>query len=286
MFRTFTLQNSAGETYPLSSSNPNDFYTYGFLTEPEGLGIEFDNEYVRLGDIFLRTESEIDQGEFEGTMNFANYTSFRNFGNYIFRSHDLVLIYTCSDAEGTYYRDCDIVSIEKGEIGDNGIMECPVTFSFKSLYYEKNEIKYLMTDMADDRRYTFSYPCRFYDYQALDAPLVNDGHTEASISIYIYGYCENPEINITDENGDTVYTIKFNHILQDGDRIEYSSKDGNSYIRLVTSDGTVTSLVSEMPLTNNNFIRLPIGTYYLTIASDTDATNRMSYILYKFFKVV
>ena len=283
MYRTFTLVNETGAEYPLSSP---DFYKYGFLTEPEGLGFEYDNEYLRLGDIFVRTNSEMQQGEFEGVMNFPSYDVYRNFANYIFGSKELTLVYECGDAGGTYYRDCDCVSLDKTEIGEKGILECDISLQFRSDYYMTHIIHYIEVATDEDRRYDIPYSNRYVDFTSLETLLVNDSHGVASFSFTIFGYSEKPRVMITDENDVALYDITFPVTLQAGARLEYSSRDGDTYIRTVSASGVTQNIVQKLDIKNNNFIRIPLGTYKLKVSSDTGVTNEMTYTMYKFYKAV
>ena len=283
MYRTFTLRNEKGQEYPLSSP---DFQRYGFLTEPDGLGINIKNTYVKLGETFLRTESVIQQGEFEGKMLFPSYPVYREFANFIFTSETLTLLYVYEGSNGVYHRRCDFVDIDKGEMNEYGILECKVEFELDTLYYFENPIDYYVIASEIDRRYTIPYPNRYVDFNALSLVIDNDGHIPASFACTIWGYIEYPTIIITDTNDNELYNIKFPKILQQGERIEYSSRDGEARIQFIDSSGAVTNLLPSLSILQNNFVRIPIGQYKLSFEGDTAVTNQITYAVYKYYKAV
>ena len=113
----------------------------------------------------------------------------------------------------------------------------------------------------------------------------NDGHVDASLGFTVYGYCENPRIQITDGDAE-LYDITFPVTIQTGEYLEYSSMEGDIHIIHVDTNGVETNLIGDLSLNNDNFIRLPPGSYKVKFSSDTGTTNRTLYKLYKFYKAV
>ena len=283
MYRTFTLRNEKGQEYPLSSP---DFERYGFLTEPDGLGIDIKNTYVKLGETFLLTGSDIQQGEFEGTMLFPSYSVFREFADFLFSSNSLTLLYEYDGAPGVYHRQFTVKKIDKGEMNENGLLECGITYELSTLYYLENKTNYYVVASETDRRYTIPYPNRYVDFDSLNLVISNDGHIPASFSCTIWGYIEKPRIRITALNDWERFNIQFPVTLQNGECIKYSSQDGNAYIQYVNSAGVVTNLLPSMSITRNNFIKIPKGYYRLYFSGDTPVTNEITYTVYKYYKAV
>ena len=60
----------------------------------------------------------------------------------------------------------------------------------------------------------------------------------------------------------------------------------NYLIIHVDANGVETNLIGDLSLNNDNFIRLPPGSYKVKFSSDTGTTNRTLYKLYKFYKAV
>ena len=255
------------------------------LLEPAGLGFSMNNKYTRVGHRYMLTDSNIDQSEISGKLIFDGYEGFRDFANYSARSGSLKLLYRCADGDGWYYRDIDVEELEKGEITDEKVLECPVTLVCRTLYYQDDTITYIVAATAMDRRYSIPYPNRYSDFSERMDILTNDGHIPAPVTCVISGYCENPRIQLM-EGENAIYDIMFPVTLQEGESVEYSSMDGAARVEKVNANGTRTNLVNELDLENDNWIRVPIGSYTLRFSSDTGTANRTSYVMHRFFKAV
>lgn len=282
MIREFSLVNEYAEVRNLMQVPTEGM---AFL-EPKGLGFAMSNSYTRMGHRFVRTESLLQQGEITGSLMTADYAAFRDFANYLLRSENLKLRYRSLVNDGYFYRDVDVVKLEKSEIQEEGrVLSCPVTFKCKSLYYQDAAIYYVVSATELDRRYTIPYPNRYSDFALREDTMENDGHIPASLSFEIDGYCENPRIEVENDAG-TLYDITFPVTIQAGERLEYSSMDGDVYIRKVGSGGSETNLVTLLSLDNDNFIRVPVGTSRIRFSSDTGTTNRTMYSMHKFYEAV
>ena len=66
MIREFSLKNAIGNTW-----NLNDLES--FLTEPDGLGFEYDVDYQQIGNIFIKLQDDMKQKEPSGQIKFSNY---------------------------------------------------------------------------------------------------------------------------------------------------------------------------------------------------------------------
>ena len=256
------------------------------LTDPSGLGFAVQNSYARIGNNFVRTQSLLSQGEIKGNIISKDYAIFRAFANYIASSRSLKLRYRALESDSWFYRDVDVTVLEKSEIQEEGhVLSCPITIKCKSLYYQDAVIRYVVSATELDRRYTIPYPNRYSDYALRKDTFTNDGHVDASISFEIDGYCENPRIQISDSSGD-LYDITFPVTIQQGERLDYSSLEGDTYILHIDENGNEQNIVGEMSLDNDNFVRLPPGSYEVRFSSGTGTTNRTMYALHKFYKVV
>ena len=282
MIREFALENEYAERVSLTVSPELG----ALLLEPAGLGFSMQNKYTRVGHVYKLTDSSIDQSEISGDLIFSTYEGFRSFANFIARSGSLKLLYRCVEGDGWYYRDVDVKELEKGEITDEKVLTCPVTFECRTLYYQDDTITYIVAATAMDRRYSIPYPNRYSDFSERTDILSNDGHIPAPVTCVISGYCENPRIQLMDGEKNAVYDITFPVTLQEGESVEYSSMDGAARAEKVGADGTRTNIVNLLDLENDNWIRVPIGAYTLRFSSDTGTANRTSYVMHRFFKAV
>jgi len=279
--KKFMLLNEYAQTYDLSLNKKD---TMAFISTPKGMGWSKTGTYVSIGDSFLQTDMETSQGEITGTILCDSYKIFREFANFVAKSKTLKLVYKCVENDGIYYRDIDTVKLEKAEIGGSDKLSCGITFKCKTLYYQEETVVYMVVADETDRRYPIPYPNKYADFSSRSDVLVNDGHRDASISFTVYGYCEQPQITISSD--EVLFDITFDITLQLGEMLKYSSQDGNIYINKIDASGTVTNLIDTLDITNDNFIRIPVGSYTINFTSLTGVDNQTTYVIHKFYEVV
>ena len=269
MVRKFGLINENGEEYSFM-----DLEKYCLLVDPTGLGMTYDTSYEKVGISFQKNLRQLEQGEISGTAVFSNYKNYRNLIDFIENSLELRFHYVVPNV-GEYYRDVLIKEISKTEIKPTGFMEETITFECISLWYSINEANYIIKANEDEIRWNFKWDSRFISYSARNLVIVNNGHTDAAIRLSIDGEVVNPEISLTVE-GVEVQTIPFVCSIQEYEKFEYSSKDGDSYVRKQNIDGTYTSLfnLSVLEFNNNNVLKLPQGkSCELSITADDEIAS-------------
>ncbi len=256
--RKFGLINEYGQTFSLM-----DIKNYCLLTEPNGLGYEYNTEYEKVGNAFMQNIRTLEQGSITGTVNFLNYENYAKLVNYLEDSEELKLHYVIpypNNQTKEYYRDIKLRNLSKSEIQANGVISEQITFECISLWYSINESNYFIQAGEDEIRWNFMWDSRFMSYNARSLNIVNTGHTEASIKLSIDGEVVNPELVLIVE-GVEVQRIPFTCSIREFEKFEYSSKDGDSYVRKRNTDGTYTDLfnLSVLEFNNNNVLKLPKG---------------------------
>ena len=88
MVRKFRLVNEKGQDFSLM-----DLYNYCFLSNPDGLGYNYETEYQELINTFIENIRRLAQGQISGTANFVNYDNYRNFIDFIENSEKLRFSY-------------------------------------------------------------------------------------------------------------------------------------------------------------------------------------------------
>lgn len=283
MFRKFYLENEYGNRFNLQ--DPGKV----LLNEISGLGSEETTKYINVGDSFLRDYFKTSQGTIFGTVNIlrpGQYELFQSFSNFIYASKELKLIYVpAMKTETEYKRDVDVVNIGKTEISKDKVMRIPIQFVCKSLFYTANQTKFVVETAESERRYDFTYPIRYNDYNNKSVIFNNNGHVKAAFEIEILGYTEQPQMIVT-QNGIQINQITFPLTVQNGQRVKLCTRDGDLYVLLVHEDGTEENIVNQLDIKNENFFKLPIGTSNIQFTSDTGAMNKIIMRTYKYFKVV
>lgn len=279
MVRKFGLINENGEEYSFM-----DIENYCLLVDPSGLGMTYDTSYERIGINFVENLRQLEQGKISGTAVFSNYKNYRNLINFIENSTKLRFHYVVPDV-GEYYRDVLINEISKTEIQPNGFMQETITFECISLWYSINEANYYITASEDEIRWNFRWDSRFISYSARNLSIVNDGHTDAAIVLSIDGSVVNPKITLSVE-GVQVQEIPFTCTIEEYEKFQYSSKDGDSYVRQQNTDGTYTDLfnLTVLQFDNNNVLKLPKGKsceLSITAQDDIESATLQVFIYYK-----
>lgn len=139
MVREFKLLNENGQGFSLM-----DIENSVLLTEPSGLGYAYETEYERVGTSFIANIRNIAQGQIGGTINSLNYDNLRKLGNFIEKAESLRFSYKVPYDSGTreFFKDINIVSLEKTEIQPNGVLSQAIVFDCLSLWYEENQTVY------------------------------------------------------------------------------------------------------------------------------------------------
>ena len=280
--RSFALINEYGMEYSLNDAKKN-----GFLTDPKGLGYGFSVIYIDIGDAFIRTKMKAKQGVISGTLIFGSgkpYDVYGKFCEYIRKSENLKLIYRTPGSLVSYYRDIDLVKVDKTEI-ENGALKCPVEFYCKSLFYSNTKNNFSVSSMDGELRYTFGWPARYNDYSERTIMLSNTGDVAAPFTMSLDGYCENPTVTLL-KDGKEVASVKFPVTLQENEKILYSSLDDNMYVFKQDAEGNKTNIIQLLDINYDNFFKIPKGDYGIRFTSDTGAAYTTSMVLYKFYRTV
>ena len=139
--RLFYLQNELGNRVPLNNE-PNNLLANApqnggiFLTEPEGLGLEFGDTFADIGEGFFRMVSKKhNQRVIGGKLNFIvkPYEMFNAFVNWCIAAKDLYFVYNPYGTE--FYIHVEIESLQKTEMNQLGYMEVPIRLKYLSPWY-------------------------------------------------------------------------------------------------------------------------------------------------------
>lgn len=280
MIRQFYLENEYGIRWSLN--HPSS----GLLISPEGLGYSMNASYASIGHSFLRNYFKEQQQEISGIVVFGEkepYVACREFITYVNAATALKLIYL-TDA-GEYYRDVDLVEFGKTEMTEARVLECGVQFMCRGLFYSNQIDRFVVSRSEGELRWNFTWPARFNDYTLRKVRINNAGHVPAALELELSGYCENPSVTLS-QNGAELYRVRFPTILQQGERILYSSVDGNLYCFREDENGERVNFTDQLDINNTNFFKLPVGDSQLDFTSDTGATNRTVLTVYRFYRAV
>lgn len=229
-------------------------------------------------------------GQIGGTINSLNYDNLRSLGNFIETSKTLRFSYKVPYESGSreFFKNVNIVSLEKTEIQPNGVLSQAIVFDCLSLWYEENETVYDASG-EDEMRWDFKWDARYISFDTRSLIYNNQGHIPAPISIEINGEITKPKIEII-VDGDVVASIEVPISLTQYEKFQYSSETGNLYIRKQLADGTYQNLFTKtyININNNNIFRLPLGAseIRLTANEGEDEIPAAKVTIYPQYKVV
>lgn len=283
MVREFKLINEKGQEYSLMDIN-----SYCLLTEPSGLGITYDTEYEQLGNTFVENLRKTEQGQISGSINFQNYDNFRDFVNFIEFSETLKFVYKIpfKNGEKEYLKDVKVQSLTKTEKQTNGIISENIVFDCLSLWYEQIITNYTIEKIDNEIQWDFVWDSRFADYTSRSIVIENDGHVEAEIKVEILGHVINPGIYVY-YNKEIFAGLTIPITIENGEKLLYSSRDQELYIRKQKQDKTIENLFKNeyIDINNNNIFKIPKGNSEIALTAENNITNAKLY-LYKYYKVV
>lgn len=277
--RKFHIENEKNERFTLWGDRV-------YMLNPSGLGIKHDASYIRIGNSFLRNKSNVAQSKIGGKIEFMDPGAnkrFNEFYNFCAASSSLFLVY--DPGNGTeYIRDIDISEAGKAE-RTGGTLPISVNFACKSLYYLRNNNRFVFEAVENEKRYDYQYDFVYGDYGTYEADFDNSGHVEAPFDCVIHGYCVNPAIRIM-RNNEILYEVEFPVVVESGEYISYSSRDGMLEASLVAADGTKTNLMPILDIEKDNFFKIPVGKNKIIFVSESESTNVITATIYKMYEVV
>ena len=282
MVRKFRLVNEKGQDFSLM-----DLYNYCFLSNPDGLGYNYETEYQKLINTFVENIRRLAQGQISGTANFVNYDNYRNFIDFIENSEKLRFSYIVpyQNGEKEYFKDIQIQSISKTQIQTNGILSETVVFDCLSLWYEENTITYTVEPLENEIRWDFEWDSKFSDYDSRNLQYINKGHVEAPIYVEIDGQVINPKLELYVE-GELYQTVEITTTFAQYEKLIYDSRENQFAILKEKTDGTTESLFSleYIKFENDNVIRIPKNrSCEIRLTADNEVLNARltSYPRYK-----
>ncbi len=252
--RKFKIFNVIGQEYDLNDVR-------NFFHGPVGLGFEMDNKFERIGNQFLLTGERIKQPEPEGQIRFKDYQAFNEFVKFL-QKKPLKLQYQAAD---TYYLNVVAKRIEKKEMEMLGLI-VSIRFSGLGLWY-KDVIKNIDGTEALGKVYPYGYPYLYADGSQAIVTVDSDSEIESPIVITIMGPCTNPTYTHY-VNGIPVASGKIFYDLQEGRRIQISSKVPYSIKELDDMGGELKDLYGKSDFSTERFLMMQSGTNEIAFVHD------------------
>lgn len=297
--RLFFMQNELGNRIPLNNE------TGIFLTEPEGLGLEFGDTFADIGEGFFRMVSKRhNQRVIGGKLNFMkdSYRLYNDFINWCMQAKQLYFIYRPIDVD--YYIHVEIESFQKTEINQLGYLEVPIRLKYLSPWYVPTPATISMIG-EDITAFTFGTdetPGSYFGDDENDSTdvLIGSssesyvseihpaGHLPPALKITIKGECTNPVIKLVGvETGIEYGKCSINKTFGAGSTIELSTMYEDSYIKSYDILGNETDLLPYVDLTSEPFFKAPLNEVCnLTIADSESLSGQVNGFVYFYYRSI
>lgn len=270
-YRKFWLINSQSERYDFTLKEQKTF-----LSDPSGLGFSRSLDTLKVGDIFIVTNNELEIPTVTGDLIFyadteKAYKDYDDFVKFI-RYTPLKLYYQPPHLLSGYYTNCIITSLEKGEYSTEGYLSCPITFSCTSIWYNSNLNYRIVTNgqSLNGKYYPLKRPYNYGASSLSDITLNVDSDEEVGFTFEIIGVCTNPLLTLT--QNETQYGI----IKLDGtfDYVKVDSNDDNEDLYLEKDEIALTNplIYQDLSIADGTsqitFVKLKIGENRIAFTCD------------------
>lgn len=259
--RKFKLINSEGAEWDLMRKD-------GFLYSPEGLGINQDNQYLRVGSTYELIQRLAAQKSFNFTMVFASYAVYREFSRFIVYT-PLKLAYMPLNEWA--YADGEITALSKTEINPNTRrLECDATFTATSLWYIPRAARRTSDDVENPKRYDYGYDYTYADAINGYIAVFNDSNEDAPATISIMGPITNPSWYVS-VNNNVIASGAVTAIIPSGNKLVVNSKDGQLEVTEYTAANEfVRNLYQATDFSRETFVTFPPGNSVLFISGTSE----------------
>lgn len=270
--REFWLTNSKGVKYSLHST------TQAFLNEPSGLGFAVDASIVKLGNSSFILSEDYDLGSVQGeVMFFGNrrevYNQYFKFTQFLY-AKPIQLHYRTPDKTESYYCQVRVVNLEKSEIGQGGLLRCPISLLRQSMWYnDTRNVVEARNTAVEGKMYPLYRPYHYGTVSTSNIEIYNAGIADAPILVEVDGRVVDPAWSLYDENNDLYGSAK---ILGTYDYVSVDSDDLNEQISLTRDGSVIANAVNYQDLTVGDprnvyvtFLKLRPGTSRMTFTFGT-----------------
>jgi hypothetical protein len=259
-----------------------DFKEKAFVPSFKGLGYKNKLSYIRVGNYDQLSYKEVAQGTLSGTAVFSDYQNYLDFVNYVEGSTALRMIYKPLTTE--YFRDVELEGITNVVKGSS-TTEAEVDFDCKGLWYTATDTRFTVEQIEGQSSYDLLFDYTFNDFASTELFVTNSGHTDAQLVVEMFGFIDNPVIQLF-QNNVKLYEVSFTKEVLADEKLIYSARDGQTYVKHIDDLGVETNAISTLDLTKDNFFQIPKGVSKIVVSSDGGLSSRIVFRIITQFKGV
>ena len=262
--RKFKLVNANGAEWNLMRKD-------AFLYEPDGLGINQENEYMRIGNTYELVQRLSAQKSISFSMVFRSYAVYRQFADFIIYQ-PLKLAYM-PQTEWVYC-DGEITALSKTEIDyQTNRLICGATFTATSLWYIPRRAQRTADDVENPKKYDYGYNYQYADAINGYINVINNSNEDAQGTITIFGPITNPSWYVS-VNNNVVESGSVSAIIPEGNKLVVNSKDGHLEVAeyVGDTDTFVRNLYQMTDFAKETFVHFPPGNSVLFVSGSSEDT--------------
>jgi hypothetical protein len=284
MHRKFYLENAN-----MQRVNLQDLKNNALLVSPAGLGLAMQRSYLLSGDSAACVDETFPVRSFTGKLVFGSsnaYEGYRNLVNFIAGALSLKLIYVprYERTPGEYMADVKVESLTKSEVS-GGRMECDLAITLMSPWYKRDGYRIVAEKTQAELRYDRVYEYVYSDVSTDYIEVFNDGHFDAALSLEAEGELVNPRLALY-VNNTLRSELVVNTVIEAGETLLYSSKDGGLMLKKRLADGSEQNLMGCVSVENDNFFKLPKGQSVLSLTADNEIASKIVVTVFMAYKAV
>lgn len=268
MVRKFWLINSKGDKFDITSKNSKLF-----LYAPMGLGFIKDIDTLRRGNSTEVRAIQYEMPVISGELLFSESLSgmYQDYQNFIqFAKHrPLKLYYQTPNTFDSWYVDCEIASLEKGDVNfEDRLLHCPISFLATSFWQTAKEYDLAVEEqIVGGKIYPYTYPFTYEGNSFAHIDLISSGTLESGFRFEINDIVTNPTLSLY-QNDEKYGEIK---ILGTYDMIKVDTRDGKESLYLEYQGSAIANPTSYFDLSSNGqyetpFPKLRVGDNVLTFS--------------------
>lgn len=237
-YRKFWMINSLGNRYDFTEDLDV------FLNTPQGLGFRRTYSKITVGNSELVTSQQFQltdvQGEllFMGNTNGEKYESYQKFVQFA-KYKPLELHYKTPNNLLSYHCDIIFTQLDKSEVGQDGILRCPVTFHRLTEWLTDQDEVYVFNNnpLDEGKFHDLVYDYHYAGTNLSNSVINNNGTDDVGFILEIIGEVENPQFSLT-QGGETYGICKINGTY---DYVQIDSVERTESIYLEQNGSVVTN---------------------------------------------
>lgn len=289
--RKLYFQNSKGQRWGLNGDRGV------YASNLAGFGLTLSPNFADLGRGFFSPVSDEaePQNPLAFTLTFTRnpYETYDQLVSWLASAGTITVVYDPSGKK-EYWRDVAISFLQKGELTQVGWLETPASFQPCTPWYLPAPTKLVLegTGTDDSKRYDYVYDedLRYGEDSAasISATIAGGGHVPGALELSFYGAIVNPRIRLTGNvSGKTFGVCSISAVMAENDRLLYSSRRNDSYVKRVTAAGIEADLLDALDLSANPFFHLPVDEpCTITFEADDSFTGVVDLTIYYYYRSV